>query len=488
VRAAFHQPQCRSYRVLSVLSGLLIVFSVLLFIEPIMAWGVLPESWGPLFDLPITLAFSLELLARVITYPPPAQHTFLWSRPALLRLHLMERLKFLANPLNLIDLLAILAFVPELRGLRVLRVLRFLNNRLFFRHSQAFQRIFRGFHENRVPILFAFTILGLEVLLGGLALFLFESRANDNVNTLADGFWWALVTLTTVGFGDITPATTLGRGIGALLMLGGLVTLALFAGLIGQTFIQVIMTLREEQYRMGQHVHHIVVCGYQTGFDEFLTDMQKERMPDSPIVILAETERDPNVPPEFHWVCGDPTKESEFDKVRLTHAHGVVILAPRKLPPSQADAITLMIAFTVRAYLAKRNTLQRRRPLHVVAEILDPENVEHAKTAGIDEIIASSQIAYSLIAHAIAVPDSGRIMSTVALAEDINLYVGRRPAGDHAANFQELALLLKQQLNVLLIGFRNADSSLSLNPPALEAVPPDAALIYLAERPILPLL
>ncbi len=95
----------------------------------------------------------------------------------------------------------------------------------------------------------AFGVLGTATILGGLSIYLVEVRLNQQIATVGDGLWWALVTVTTVGFGDITPVTFLGRIIGACLMVAGMFTLALFAGIVGSSLVRGMMSIREEQFR-----------------------------------------------------------------------------------------------------------------------------------------------------------------------------------------------------------------------------------------------
>lgn len=81
------------------------------------------------------------------------------------------------------------------------------------------------------------TILGaliFFVLLFGYIFYLTE----DDVNTFGDGIWWALVTVTTVGYGDITPATTLGRFVASALMFLGLGLIATVTAIVSAKFVQ----------------------------------------------------------------------------------------------------------------------------------------------------------------------------------------------------------------------------------------------------------
>ena len=81
------------------------------------------------------------------------------------------------------------------------------------------------------------TILGaliFFVLLFGYIFYVTE----DDVNTFGDGIWWALVTVTTVGYGDITPATTLGRFVASALMFLGLGLIATVTAIVSAKFVQ----------------------------------------------------------------------------------------------------------------------------------------------------------------------------------------------------------------------------------------------------------
>jgi len=229
---------------------------------------------------------------------------------------------------------------------------------------------------------------------------------------LVDAIYMTVITLTTVGFGDITPQTTEGRLVGAVLMVGGMFTLALFAGIVGHTLLSAVLSIREDQFRMSDYIDHIVVCGYEGGTRTLLDALLAEEFAEhTALVLFGPGERPADVPLPFFWIGGDPTKERELNKARIGYARAAVLVGSRSLDPQQADAKTILIAFTIRKYLRKLAVTGRRtRPLYIVAEILEPENVEHARAAGVDEVIESHRLGFSLLAHAVSEPGSGQIM------------------------------------------------------------------------------
>ncbi len=491
LHAAFHEPDTRAYTyVQGVVWGLILLSIFLLVVE-----ALLPESsvWvGTVrrVDRVLLALFALEIFLRVATFQPPSLEIFRGSPVTRVRTHLLARLRFLVRPIMLVDILAVLALFPELRGLRALRLLRLLRTTRVFRYRNPFAIVFQALEENSLLFALAFSGLGGATLLGGVSIYLVEARANPAIQTLFDGIWWALVTITTVGFGDITPVTTLGRIIGAVLMVAGMFTLALFAGIVGSSLVHGMLSIREEQFRMSEYVNHVVVCGYDESTHLLLEALASElNLAKTRVVIFDDHERPRELPPEFLWVQGDPTKESELGKVRLIEASGVIVSGNREMKPQAADASTILIVFTIRRYLKanQKRTHERRTPLYVVAEILDSENVDHALAAGADEVIETRRIAYGMIAHALGYHGTATAMSRVLISGAHSVYIGKVPGDpDESLAFGEL--LTRMQLTKrggLVVGLRTPSGEEIINPPKTYRLAPGTSLLYLAEEPLL---
>lgn len=491
IHDAFHEPESRIYRPVQGAVWALILLSIaVLVVEALVPEGHAIDDWLRRVDKVILALFALELLLRVATYRPASLRVFKRARIRRLRAHVLGRLGYLLRPMTLIDVLAVLAFFPELRGLRALRLLRLLRTTRVFRYRNPFAIILQTLEENGLLFAFAFTVFGTTTLLGGVSMFLVEVRLNPSIDSVFDGIWWSLVTMTTVGFGDITPVTGLGRIIGAVLMIAGMFNLALFAGIVGSSLVRGMLSIREEQFRMSDHVNHVVVCGYDESTHLLLTALRDELdLSKTRTVIFDTHERPAALPPEFLWVQGDQTKESELDKVRLTHAAAVIVSGSRDVTPQAADARTILTAFTIRSFLRhnQAQVAQRHSPLYVVCEILDSENVNHARTAGADEVIETRKIGYSMIAHAIACHGTATTMSHVLMSGAHNLYIGKIPGGPPETQpfgkvMVELALA---QRGGLVVGVRTPAGREVINPPKDFPIQPGTTLIYLAEEALL---
>jgi len=492
LRAAFHEPSTRIYSVVQgTVWGLIVSSVLLLIVEALLPDGSPLELLVGRLDQILLAIFAVEIVLRVGTFFPPALRVFHPPRMDRLRAHLRARLFFLFRPLILVDLLAILTFFPELRGLRALRLLRLLRTTRIFRYRNPFAIIMQVFEENGLLFAFAFSVLGVLTLLGGLSSYLVEYKVNSSINSIFDGVWLALVTVTTVGFGDIAPQTTLGRIVSAVMMIGGMFTLALFAGIVGSSLVSAIISIREEQFRMSDYVNHVVVCGYDESTNLLLAALSREIQPDETrVIVVDDHERPRDLPPEFTWVQGDPTKESELDKLRIIHASAVIVHGARDMPIQAADARTILIVFTLRSHLKNQEeqVSRRRRPLYVVAEILDSENVNHARTAGADEVIETRKIGFSMIAHAISHHGTATTVSNVLInTTENNFYVGKIPEDVHGTvSMGELMKTLRlSDRGVLVMGLRLVDGTEILNPPKSYPVLPGTLFIYLADNPVL---
>ena len=165
----------------------------------------------------------------------------------------------------------------------------------------------------------------------------------------------------------VSPVTSIGRMIGGSLMIAGMFTLALFAGIVGQTLLSSVLSLREEQFRMSNTMKHLVICGYSPGSRLLLDTLAEEfNFQEVLPVIIAPFPRPSDIPIEYEWIVGDPTKEHELDKTRLIYARACLVVADQQMEPQTADARTILTVFTLRSYLAKHKNAELRKVPHPI--------------------------------------------------------------------------------------------------------------------------
>lgn len=152
-----------------------------------------------------------------------------------------NKLKYIFSFYGIIDLLAILPFYftqsVDLRSLRVFRLFRLVRAFKLLRFSKAIERFRLAFNSIREEILlFAVACLFL-FFIASVGIYYFENPAQpENFSSVFHSLWWAVVTLTTVGYGDIYPITVGGKIFTTFVLMIGLGLIAIPAGLIASAF------------------------------------------------------------------------------------------------------------------------------------------------------------------------------------------------------------------------------------------------------------
>lgn len=143
----------------------------------------------------------------------------------------------------LIDLIAILPFyfgaMIDLRYLRALRLVRFLRLFKLARYSESLQLFATAFRLKRDELVIT-SALGMVLLLVSSSLMYFAERGAqpEEFSSIPAALWWGVITLTTVGYGDVHPETALGRALGAIVSVIGIGLFALPASLLASGFIE----------------------------------------------------------------------------------------------------------------------------------------------------------------------------------------------------------------------------------------------------------
>lgn len=180
----------------------------------------------------------------------------LWSAPqhSNQKNHLKARILFLIHPLTIVDIIVIaplfmMIWTQNLHDadfviLRLLRFTSLLNIFRFYRSSKVLSLLRNFSHQIWYEILI-FCIISLQcIVVSGVLFYAVEEGINPKVLNIGDGIWWAIVTLTTIGYGDIYPWTAAGRAIATILGLLGIGLVALPTGILASGFIR---ALREEK-------------------------------------------------------------------------------------------------------------------------------------------------------------------------------------------------------------------------------------------------
>lgn len=195
------------------------------------------------FEIFSVVVFSLEYLLRLWTcIENPVYHK-----------QVTGRLKFIFSPTALIDLLAILPFyLPftgiDLRFLRILRIFRIFRLLKMARYSNAFMMIKNVLKEKKEELLVTLVFIIIILVIVSTLMFYVERDAQPEAfGSIPKALWWGVVTLTTVGYGDVYPITLYGKILGGVITLLGVGLIALPSGILASGYTEQIQRKKSEK-------------------------------------------------------------------------------------------------------------------------------------------------------------------------------------------------------------------------------------------------
>lgn len=196
------------------------------------------------FEVITVIVFSIEYILRVWTADllfPEAKH---------------PRLKYIFSFMALIDLLAILPFYlpfisADLRFLRMMRLFRLFRLLRVFklgRYFEALQVIMKVIRDSRAQLIMSVALCFFVMLFSAIIMYTVENPVQpEQFPNVISSLWWAICTLTTVGYGDVYPITDIGRFFASIISLVGIGIIAIPTGIIAAGFSQAIIKEKEEE-------------------------------------------------------------------------------------------------------------------------------------------------------------------------------------------------------------------------------------------------
>ena len=234
-------------------------------------------------------------------------------------------------------------------------------------------------------------ILWIILFIGAVAVFILDySSSNRNITNIFDAFYWAWVTMTTVGYGDLSPATPGARIAASIMMFFSMALISFFTATISSIFVA--RKIREGKgLEKIKYTDHYIICGWNDLADELLESLLKQDNEDqTPIILvneLSEEEIDSwrgklNAT-HLGFVRGDFTQDAILNKANVSKAKAVLILPNLvRLSSSEADEKTALATYSIKALAPKTK---------VYAYIRHYENKSKLKRAKADGVIVADE-------------------------------------------------------------------------------------------------
>jgi voltage-gated potassium channel len=331
------------------------------------------------------------------------------------------KLNFIFSPMSIIDLMAIL---PSYRPLRILRILMLFRIFKLLRYANSIKQFSDVFIEKKFEFFTLSIMFMMAIAFGSTIIFLYEgSGVNDHIHSFFDAVYWAVITISTVGFGDISPVTIQGRIATIFLVIGGLSVIAFFTSIVTTALGEKIIALKEEKIigEANSLKNFIIICGYgQMGkalAKEFLSIKQAFIVIDyNNDMLVHATEQ------QILSIKGDATDPDFLSNVGINKGASSIIAL------TNDDAVNLSIVLTARAL---------NQNINIIARANDTNIEDKLSLAGANHVIAANDIASLIATEYIGQPiafnaiddilldNEGAVMTEVDIVEN-SPYIGKK--------------------------------------------------------------
>ncbi|MGB3757547.1 MAG: ion channel [Rivularia sp. (in: cyanobacteria)] len=292
--------------------------------------------------------------------------------------------------------------------------------------------------------------------------------------SLFDSLWWAVVTLTTVGYGDVTPKALPGRFIAFLDMLVGIGVLTLLTATVASILVE-----RKISKDLGMHSYsfenHIILCEWNYRAEIIIKELRLEpEIEKAPIVLIADIDRKPVKDKYLFFVKGEVCDET-LHQANLLKAKTVIILGDDNLDYKQRDAKVILSTLTVESI---------NKDAYTIVELINEKNIKNCDRANADEIIVSSKLSSNLISSAAINHGISKVISDIVTYEyGSQIFKIAIPESEVGSLFIDVFMTMKQDFQSTVIAIQQGENGKTISNPSPDyLLEKDDYLIFIGSR------
>ena len=207
---------------------------------------------------------------------------------------------------------------------------------------------------------------------------------DSNFKSYFESFYWTIVTISTVGYGDIVPHSFGAKILTIFLILSGVVAVSLFTAVVTSNLIKKTIFSLKEWEKMDDLTNHLIICGYKPQLkvliDEFL---QKNKRLTIKNIVVIHTSLTPEIKIMLNelkyvkFIEGDFSEEEILKKARAKYANKAIVMAENN---DTSDSKVLATTILLKSF---------NHDMYIIAEIINPKFESYLEKIGCDEIILS---------------------------------------------------------------------------------------------------
>ncbi len=330
-------------------------------------------------------------------------------------------------------------------------------------------RFYFRFKENNI---FRLCLLTLLIILSGVwCISQFETGLS-----LRDALWWSVVTITTVGYGDMVPVTTGGRIVAICMMFLGIGFLGMFTANIASIFVEGRMKRGKGMNKI-KAKQHFILCGWNYKTEEIIEELKADKkMEHTPIVLVANIPEQPIEQRGLYFVRGEVT-ENTMNLANLKEASTVIIVSDETAEPHTRDAKVIMDILTVKNIY---------KDIYTCVEISNVKNAKHCEIAGANEVIITGELSSRLLVQSALDPGVNRVFTELMSNRYGNeLYKLKAPKLAVGCNFINAFHNLKKEFNAVIIALEQSGKRDMIINPSNDLIIKDGdkIVVMAKERP-----
>ncbi len=458
---------------------LLMIFFIISSVV-ILVYGVENQvpKWLDFYDLYfVSVVFLVEYLLRLWVHTDLfrlvldeekrahfLETDFSLSRP--MKRALKRTFEYMLTPAMIIDFVAIMPILREFRILRVVIIFRLFK---LLRYTRSINQFIEVLKYKRFELTLLLILLAFVMTAAGIAIYLFEVHVNPNIDSFFDALYWALITIATVGYGDISPVTPEGRVVSMIIIVIGITMISFATSVIVSAFSEKLIELKENQIlgQLNRGEEFLLVCGYGQMTKMFMR--REETTRHNYIIIEKNKERYLQaVKDGYNAILEDASRHDALMKFKIQHSKTTILCL------INSDIENIYISLNAKSISPE---------IRVIARASNASMIQKFKRAGVNDVLLPDMIASMMMRVAISRPHLYKAAHAIfagkdiAVLDEIRLFHGDGLVGKRVGeiDFRKMRLLL-------MAVERGGEGEFLFNPAADEVLRENDVLILMGYR------